>query len=113
MVKPLKNLIEQAIDQWKASSDHEFTPAGNARPPKNDDMSAWLSAAWNSLDSAMIANSFERCFLGDSLFLHIAQHELYGSLFRQTMARLTGEQMLPEIHQYESEESGISEVDDE
>jgi hypothetical protein len=45
-------------------------------------MSAWLADAWNTVQSETIANSLQRCFLGETLSLHIAMDERYGLQFR-------------------------------
>jgi len=88
--KPLKERIKESIDRWKASPNHEQTRFGNPRPPTTEDMMIWLSAAWTSISVALIRNSFERCFLGESLFLHIARNEVYGEQFRVKLAELAG-----------------------
>jgi hypothetical protein len=87
--KPLKSHIKESIDAWIAGPNHEYTRAGNPRPPTTENMSNWLWTAWQSIATDLISNSFRRCFLGDCLFLHIAQHEIYGEKFRARVAELS------------------------
>jgi hypothetical protein len=69
---------------------------GNPRPPTNSDMSVWLSSAWEYIPVALICNSFHRCFLGDSMFLHISHHDVYGERFRVRVAELSGTTEFPD-----------------
>src|SRR5262249_51185885 len=111
--KTLKHHIAISIDEWKARPNHELTRGGNPRPPTNDDMSAWLANAWRSINPDLITNSFQRCFLGNELGLHIAQHEFYGDLFCTRIAesmRPSG----PEVVELEiSDASDVGDIDDE
>ena len=111
--KQLKHAMEEMIDQWKRSPNHEHTRAGNVRPPSNEDITKWLSDSWASIPQSVIRNSFDRCFMGDSLYLHVAQHELYGEQFRETIARLAGSHDENIVLDPISEESELAEIDDE
>ena len=44
--------------------------------------------AWQHITPETLSNSFQSCFLGDSLELHIARHEVYGDLFCIKIAEL-------------------------
>jgi hypothetical protein len=111
--KQLKSSIAEKIDQWKARPVHDITRNGNVRAPGIEDMSTWLSDAWNGIRSDTIAGSFKSCFLGDSLYLHIAKHALYGDQFRMRIAQMTDDVTEPDISGDMSEENSISEIDDE
>lgn len=89
--KPLKTHLERSIDEWKSGGGHSLTRSGRPRPPTIDDMANWLASGWAAMNEQMLARSFDRCFLGDILFLHIAIHSLYGTLFRSRIAVLTGD----------------------
>ena len=70
--KPLKTHLERSIDEWKSGGGHSLTRSGRPRPPTIDDMANWLASGWAAMNEQMLARSFDRCFLGDILFLHIA-----------------------------------------
>jgi hypothetical protein len=111
--KPLRQSMKQAIDSWKARPNHELTRGGNARPPTINDMSVWLADAWRSVPQDQLRGSFQRCFLGDALYLHIAQHELYGDAFRSVVAELTGGTHRADIPTDVGEESDPAEIEDD
>ena len=110
--KSLKAVIAEQIDTWKASSEHAMTRCGNPRPPTNEDMSHWLSTAWTSISPEMITKSFEKCFLGDSLSLHVAQHPLYGLPFRIRIATVLNEP-LDSLDFEETPESDLEDIYEE
>ena len=109
--KPLKASIANEIDRWKANGGRGLTPAGNPRPPTIDDMVHWLSSSWSQIRTEMLDDSFRHCFLGDTIFLHIARHEVYGPLF---LAKVTS--LLATVESGDIDEVGESdpgEIDDE
>jgi len=110
--KQLKDHIAEKIDSWKANPNHELTRNGNPKPPTNNDMSSWLSSGWAGISTERIANSFQRCFLGDFMSIHIAEHEVYGPPFRMKIALSTPAEV-ESIHRPEDfEESDVDEIDD-
>ena len=112
--KQLKADLTVSIDEWKSNDGHFFTRGGNVKPPTNADLSRWLSRAWHSISSETIVRCFQRCLLGDSLDLHIAQHELYGPLFRHKLVEIMdAAQSSTEVEVDEETESDIAEIYDE
>ena len=111
--KPLKSSLAELIDQWKSGTDHSVTVHGNIKPPTIENMSNWFSIAWDRIGQDTIVRSVDRCFLGDSLFLHIAQHDIYGRLFRHAVADLTSNIEVGANHEVVSEESDPDLIDDE
>ena len=83
------------------------------RPPTNEDLSRWLFEAWSSISSDTIIRSFRRCILGDSLGLHIAQHELYGQLFRFRLGEIMDDARAAENEVDESSETDVDAIDEE
>ena len=111
--KQLKSDLETSIEEWKRSENHSVTRGGNARPPTTEELSGWLYRAWQRISTDTITRSFSCCLLGDSLRLHIAQHELYGRLFRQKLVELMENTHAPRQDEDDAVESDIAEIDDE
>lgn len=105
--------MSSLIDEWKRSGEHPTTRTGNVRPPTNEDMSSWLSTGWNSISTELIVNSFRRCFLDDSMDLHIARHPRYGPAFRIRIAELSGIALPVQSEEPDDLESSIEDIYDE
>ena len=75
-------------------------------------MSFWLREAWNGIEIETIRHNFETCFLGESLHIHIAHHEIYGRSFRARMAEMALSEPIVENQGEVDSESDPADIDD-
>lgn len=82
---PFKTSLRSSWSQWM-DGPHDFTPGGNIRPPRRQDVIDWVSAAWAAVDAESIKRSFLRA--GISNALDGSEEELLGPDVPHIPARL-------------------------
>jgi hypothetical protein len=55
--------MRASYNDWLASGDKEFTPAGNMTAPEKKTLVNWVVESWNDLDMDVIKKSFRACGL--------------------------------------------------
>ena len=56
--RPYKEAYRKKDDEWLATGEHSFTPAGNMRPPSKKLVATRVKQAWDAVSSEVIINSF-------------------------------------------------------
>ena len=61
--KPFKAHVTSAYYEWLSSGIHEYTKAGNIKPPPRRKIVEWVIEAWGKLSEELIIHSFKTCAL--------------------------------------------------
>ena len=61
--KPFKEFIGTKYDHWMAEGVHQYTEAGNMKPPPRKKIVQWISESWAALSKEVIVESFKSCAL--------------------------------------------------
>ena len=59
--KPFKSAYRELYNNWMASGEKSYTPAGNVRAPDKLLCVEWVKKAWCKVTSEVIMNSFKAC----------------------------------------------------
>ena len=59
--KPFKSAYRELYNQWMASGEQSFTPAGNMRAPDKLICLRWVVKAWEAVTTEVIVKSFKAC----------------------------------------------------
>ena len=80
----LKRLLKEKVDKWidTPPSAEELTRGQNRRPPAVSTYAPWAVHAWQQISTQYIAESFQKCLLGDVDSLYISKDDDIGDLFR-------------------------------
>ena len=62
--KPFKDRVRQ---KWMAEGMHELTAGGRQKKPSEELMCQWISEVWRDIPREMVANSFLKCGIANSL----------------------------------------------
>ena len=65
--KPFKDRLRQRWMTWMAEGIHELTPIGRQKKPSEELMCQWISEAWREIPREMVARSFLKCGITNSL----------------------------------------------
>ena len=65
--KPFKDRVRKKWMQWMADGIHEFTATGRQKKPSEELICSWISEAWNDIPAEMIAATFLKCGITNSL----------------------------------------------
>lgn len=65
--KPFKDRLRQRWMTWMAEGIHELTPTGRQKKPSEELMCQWISEAWREIPREMVARSFLKCGITNSL----------------------------------------------
>ena len=65
--KPFKSRCTGEHDNWLRNGRHQYTEAGNMRPPPRREVLKWILLALDSLSYEVIVKSFKPCALTHSL----------------------------------------------
>ena len=61
--KPFKEFIGTKYDHWMAEGVHQYTEAGNMKPPPRKKIVQWILESWAALSKEVIVESFKSCAL--------------------------------------------------
>ena len=61
--EPFKSRCTEEYDNWFRNGKHQYTEAGNMRPPPRREVLKWILLAWDSLPYEVIVKSFKSCAL--------------------------------------------------
>ena len=59
--KPFESAYRELYNEWMASGEKSYTPAGNLRAPDKLLCLQWVKQAWNKVTSEVIIKSFQVC----------------------------------------------------
>ena len=59
--KPFKEAYKAKYNEWMATGDKSYTPAGNVRAPSKELCLQWVREAWASISTDIITRSFLVC----------------------------------------------------
>ena len=62
--KPFKDRVRQ---KWMAEGIHELTAGGRQKKPSEELVCRWIVEAWHDIPREMVANSFLKCGITNSL----------------------------------------------
>lgn len=65
--KPFKDRVRQKWMAWMAEGIHELTASGRQKKPSEELMCQWIGEAWRDIPREMVANSFLKCGITNSL----------------------------------------------
>ena len=65
--KPFKDRVRQKWMAWMAEGIHELMAGGRQKKPSEELMCQWISEAWRDIPREMVANSFLKCGITNSL----------------------------------------------
>ena len=57
--KPFKEFIGTKYDHWMAEGVHQYTEAGNMKPPPRKKIVQWIFESWAALSKEVIVESFK------------------------------------------------------
>ena len=59
--KPFKEAYKALYNEWMATGEKSYTPAGNMRAPEKALCLRWVKEAWNSVTTEVVIKSFRVC----------------------------------------------------
>ena len=65
--KPFNDRLRQRWMTWMAEGIHELTPTGRQKKPSEELMCQWISEVWREIPREMVARSFLKCGITNSL----------------------------------------------
>ena len=65
--KPFKDRVKQKWMAWTAEGIHELTVGRCQKKPSEELKSQWIGEAWRDIPREMVANSFLKCRITNSL----------------------------------------------
>jgi len=65
--KPFKDRLRERWNNWMIEGQKSFTPAGNMRAASLPTVCLWVLDAWRSLPAEMVARSFKKCGISNSM----------------------------------------------
>ena len=65
--KPFKDRLRERWNNWMIEGQKSFTPAGNMRVASLPTVCSWVLDAWLSLPAVMVARSFKKCGISNSM----------------------------------------------
>ena len=65
--KPFKDRVRQKWMAWMAEGIHELTAGGGQKKPSEEFMCQWIGEVWRDIPREMVANSFLKCGITNSL----------------------------------------------
>ena len=65
--KPFKDRLREQWNNWMIEGQKSFTPAGNMRAASLPTVRSWVLDAWRSLPAEMVARSFKKCGISNSM----------------------------------------------
>ena len=65
--KPFKDRVRKMWSEWMISGDVKLTKGGNMMKPDLDLVAKWVKDAWDSIPTEMVARSFLKCCISNSL----------------------------------------------
>jgi hypothetical protein len=95
--KPFKQAYRSLYDEWMATGDKSYTPAGNLRAPKKTEMVHWVRQAWDSVPVDVIIHSFKVCGISvkpdgsEDSEIHVLKQDGVASEAANEVFRLTRE----------------------
>lgn len=64
--KPFKAAYRDIYNEWMASGEKSFTPAGNLRPPEKKLCLEWVKIAWSKVTTEVVIHSFKACGISNN-----------------------------------------------
>ena len=65
--KPFKDRVRQKWMAWMAEGIHELTAGGRQKKPSEELMCQWIGEAWRDIPREMVAKSFLKCGITNSM----------------------------------------------
>lgn len=65
--RPFKAHLKHFYLEWMATTVHETTPTGRLKKPTLTLICDWILAAWNLIPNDLVAKSFKKCCISNSL----------------------------------------------
>ena len=64
--KPFKTAYRELYNEWMATGDKSYTPAGNMRAPEKKLCLEWVNVAWRKVTTDVVIKSFKACGISNS-----------------------------------------------
>lgn len=65
--KPFKDHVRRLYNEWMASDETALTPSGRLKRASPSVVARWIADAWAAIPDAMVAASFKKCCISNSL----------------------------------------------
>ena len=64
--KPFKTAYRELYNEWMATGEKSFTPAGNMRPAEKALCLEWVKIAWSKVTTDVVIKSFTACGISNN-----------------------------------------------
>ena len=115
--KPFKTAYRKLYNEWMATGEKSFTPAGNMRPPEKALCLEWVKIAWSKVTNDVVIKSFKACGISNNTdgseddMIHCLKPGEVAHSTAETVARETAQLNNPVVDDDEDPFMGIDDDD--
>ena len=115
--KPFKMAYRELYNEWMATAEKSFTPAGNMRAPEKKLCLEWVKIAWSKVTTDVVIKSFKACGISNNTdgseddMIHCLKPGEVAHSAAETVAKETAQQNNPVADDDEDPFMGIDDED--